>query len=151
MALNQLTSGWKLSSPAAKIGLVIAMLIVIGALIGGTVAIVHHFQDAAYQKREEQRETERQQWADEKKQLELEREQWRTKASEAEAVAEAAKQVATSKRADRVKIIKEIETVEAEHERKKQEAEQAGRTMSDTELVDALCAKFKARGMPCPD
>ena len=151
MALNQLTSGWKLSSPAAKIGLAVGALIVLVVLIGATVLLVHHFQDAAYQKREEQRQAERQQLEDEKAQLMAEKQKALLEAADAHARADSYKQVAESKRADKQRTIKELEIIEAEHVKHKQQAEAAGSSLSDSDLRSELCKRLAARGYPpCP-
>jgi len=151
MALTNLIAGWKTSSIAAKLAVVAAPLVIVAILIIGTIGLVSHYKDSAYQKREAQREAERGQMEDEKAQLRLEKQKALTEAAEATAQRDIYKQVAESKRNDRAQTVKELEAIETEHAQHKAEVEAAGGTMSDSELADELCKRLAARGYPpCP-
>jgi hypothetical protein len=152
MALSHVITEVKTLSIAAKIGLAAGVLVVLLLLIGGAVGIVGHFKDAAYQKREAQRETERAQLETEKSQLQAEKTKALTDAAESKASADAYKTVAESKRADRSATAKELAQVEADHTKHKQEAEATGNTLGDDELRAELCRRLAARGYPpCPN
>lgn len=133
-------------SPVAKIGAALGLVLILVLLIGGTVGLVNHFKDAAYEKREVQREAERAQLETEKQQVQLEKARAETRAAEAEAAADAYKTVAESKRADRGKTAKELEQIERLHSQKKAEAEATGSQMSDADLRTALCLQLQKRG-----
>lgn len=146
MALTHVLNEVKTLSPVAKIGGAVGILIVLVLLIGGVVGLVNHFKDAAYEKREASRVAERQQLEAEKATLQAEKQKALIEAADANARADTYKQVAESKRADRTKTVKELETIEADHAKHKAEAEAAGGTLSDDELRRELCARLAARG-----
>lgn len=151
MALTHVVNEFKSLSLAAKIGIGLGVLLVLMLLIGGAIGIVGSLKDRAYQKREAKREEERQQLESEKATLQAEKQRALTEAADANARAETYKQVAESKRSDRKRTIKELEQVERDHEKHKQDVEAAGKTMSDAELRDELCKRLAARGYPpCP-
>ncbi len=128
--------------------------ICLGAVVlaAATFGIVSHFKDAAYQKRETQREAERAQLETEKTTLQAEKQKALTDATEAKAAADVYKQVAETKRTDRAETVKELNQVEVDHAKHKAEAESAGSSLSDDELRRELCTRLAARGYPaCPN
>ncbi len=150
--MRNLKEGWRTSSLPIKTGVIAVALLVVVLVIGGTIGIVSHFKDKAYQKREAQAEADRKNDEQEKQQLRIEKKEQETIAAEATAQRDAYKQVAESKRADKVKTIKELEQIEADHRKHKADAENAGNTLSDAELRAELCRKLAARGYPpCPN
>ncbi len=148
MALTHVITEIKTLSPVAKIGVGLALLL----LIGGTIGITRHFENKAAAEKEQKRVEERQQEETEKAQLRIEKMQQETRAAEAEAQRDAYKQVAESKRADTVKIVRELEQVERDHEKHKAEVEAVGGSMSDDELRRELCERLAKRPgyKPCP-
>jgi len=149
--MRNLVEGWRSSSILVKVGVAVGALVIVALLIGGTIGMVNHFKDAAYQKRETEREAERAQLETEKQQLQSEKQKALLDAADANARADTFKQVAESKRGDKAQTVKELERIEAEHAKRKQEAEAAGSSLSDAELRAELCRKLAARGYPpCP-
>lgn len=152
MALTHLLTAFKSTSIAARIGMVLAALLVVVLLIGATFGIVSHFKDAAYQKREAVREAERADLETEKTALQAERQKALTDAAESKAAADVYKQVAETKRTDRAQTVKDLGTIEADHQKHKAEVEAGGGSLSDSELRRLLCERLAARGYkPCPN
>lgn len=148
MALNRLWAGLKESSLLAKVGLVAGLVVLILLIAGG----ISRYKDAAYEKREAERVAERERDEAEKAQLRVEKQKALTEAAEATAQRDIYKQVAESKRADRVTTIKELEQIEVEHVQRKAGVEASGGSLSDVDLRRALCERMARRGYPpCPN
>ena len=146
---------WTMSSVFVKLGIIAVGLVLFAALLIGGKS---WWDNKAYQTREAAREVERQAEEEkrkkdeaEKAQLRIEKERFETIANEATAQRDAYKQLAQSRRADRALVVKELEAVEADYAKRKKEVEAASGTMSDSELRDELCRRFRARGIPCPE
>lgn len=153
MALTHVVTEVKNLSTFAKIGVAVAVILVLVLLIGGTVGLVHHFEQAAANEKEQKAVKQRQQDEEDKTKLKIEKAQQETRAAEAEAQRDAYKQVAESKRADRTIVVKELEQVERDHEKHKAEVEATGGTLPDDELRRELCARMAKRPgyKPCPE
>lgn len=150
MALTHLLTAFKSTSIMARVGIAVAVLAVALLLIGGAAGIVSHFKDAAYQKREAQREAERTQLETEKAALQAEKQKALTDAADANARADTYRQVAESKRTDRAQTVKELSQIEVDHKQQKAEVEASGGSMSDAQLRDELCKRLARRGYkPC--
>lgn len=148
MMARTFREGWQQSSVLVKLGLIAVGLIVLAMLaVGGR----SWWQNRAYEKREAQREAERQQLETEKTALRAEKDKALLEAADANARADAYKEVAETKRTDRAQTVKELEQIEQQHQEHKAQIEAAGGAMSDDELRRELCARLAARGYKACD
>jgi len=148
MQARTIGEGWRMSSVWVKLGIIATGLIVLAMLLVGGYS---YFQSRAYEKREAKREAERVQLEAEKDILRAEKTKALNEAAEAKAAAEVYETVADTKRADRTTTVKELEAIEQQHQTRKAEVEAQGGTLSDDELVRALCERMAKRGYPpCP-
>lgn len=155
MVARGFREGWQTSSVFVKLAIIAIVLVVLGMLVVGGMS---WFQSRAYEKREAAREIERQAEEEkrtkdeaEKAQLRIEKAQFETRATEAEAERDVYKQLATARRADRAFIAKELGALEVEYAKRKQDVEATTSSLSDLQLRDELCKRFRDQGKPCPE
>lgn len=140
---------WGGLTPITKwiiIGAILALI-----MIGAAVFIL--WQSSSFEDREREREEERRVLIEERDALIKERDRFKLEAAESTAKADALALVAQDKKANMDKAIKEISEIEANYEKRKQELEAQGGSMSDADLQRALCEDLRRAGfkITCTD